>query len=305
MTALAAVDLDGTLIYSRSALRRDGQSPPLVCVEVHEGVDVAFMTAAAAARLRVLATEATVVPVSARSPLQLARVRLPGASRYAIAANGGRLLVDGVPDPEWSTEVLRHVAGSAPFGEVRSHVAALERRGVVHRSRGIEDLFCYGVVDTGVVPSHPDAATALSHLVAEEVLWSEQLGWRVSVQGRKVYWVPEALDKGRAVQELAARIGAAVVVAAGDSALDAGMLECADEAIRPAHGELADAGWARPHVSVTRATGVRAGEEVVDWLVERVASAHCGAPTTPPQQQQHDRNDGRGDDEPPSRVAAG
>ena len=41
-------------------------------------------------------------------------------------------------------------------------------------------------------------------------------------------------------------------------------------AIRPPHGELAESDWRRPHVAVATATGIRAGEEMLGWLLARV-----------------------------------
>jgi hypothetical protein len=48
------------------------------------------------------------------------------------------------------------------------------------------------------------------------------------------------------------------------------MLAGADEAIRPAHGELHEQGWTAPRIAVTSATGALAGEEIVDWMLARV-----------------------------------
>jgi hypothetical protein len=66
------------------------------------------------------------------------------------------------------------------------------------------------------------------------------------------------------------------LLAAGDSLLDADLLEAADAAIRPAHGELADTGWIRPHVAVTAARGGWAGAEILAWLRERSAATVTG-----------------------------
>jgi hypothetical protein len=91
----------------------------------------------------------------------------------------------------------------------------------------------------------------------------------VSVQGRKLYCVPEPLTKSAAVEEVARRSGATVIAAAGDSLLDAGLLAAADLAIRPAHGELAAAGWSCDGLAVTSGVGVDAGEQIVQWLLDR------------------------------------
>lgn len=287
MSALIATDLDGTLIYSaRSLALPHGSSPELVCVETMDAAPASFMTASAAELMTTLAEHATIVAVSVRSPQQLARVRLPGASRYAIAANGGRLYVDGSVDGDWSRRVRDLVADQAPYEAVHAHVTAVERQGWLHRARGVEDLFCYGIVDL---------ATVSRDAVAEEADRAAALGWRVSLQGRKLYWVPCGLDKSVAVAELAEREGVSAVFAAGDSGLDAQMLLSADAAIRPAHGELHRTNWNGPGVAVTRARGVLAGAEIVRWFAERVLGVRASAALAAPAAQEEEHGeDGHG-----------
>ncbi|MBC8092872.1 MAG: HAD family hydrolase, partial [Pseudonocardia sp.] len=55
---------------------------------------------------------------------------------------------------------------------------------------------------------------------------------------------------------------------AGDSLLDADLLDAADHAVRPAHGELHDTGWTRDGLTVTAASGVAAGAELLGHLRE-------------------------------------
>ena len=204
------------------------------------------------------------VPTTTRTPEQLARVHLPGPpARYAIAANGGRLLVDGVSDPEWAAAVSERLAGCAPLAEVESHLRA--RGGTfVLNLRTASDLFAYAVVDRAALPAG---------WVAELGAWCAPRGWAVSVQGRKVYAVPRPLTKSAAAAEVLARTGGGLLLAAGDSLLDADLLAAADAAIRPAHGELADSGFTAEHLAVTRSTGVLAGAELLVWLRDRAAAA--------------------------------
>src|SRR3954453_2227784 len=107
-----------------------------------------------------------------------------------------------------------------------------------------------------------------SGLVAELTSWAVGEGWTVSLQGRKLYVVPAPLTKSAAVVEVAARVGAPRILATGDSLLDAELLELAAAGVRPAHGELPHAGWHAPHVTVTNASGVMAGEEITRWLLD-------------------------------------
>lgn len=264
---VACLDLDRTLIYSAAALDLpgpDSAAPRLICVEIYRGAPLSFLTEAAADTLRALQDVATVVPTTTRTPEQLARVRLPGpAARYAIAANGGVLLVDGHPDPEWTATVRERLAGCAPPAEVEAELRA-RGRPFLHRLRIAAELFTYAVVDRAALPAG---------WVQELATWCAQRGWTVSLQGRKVYAVPRPLTKSAAAAEVLARVGCGPLLAAGDSLLDADLLIAADAAIRPAHGELADAGFTPDWLAVTRATGVLAGEELLGWLRDRAVGA--------------------------------
>ncbi|GAB2488165.1 hypothetical protein GCM10027265_45040 [Jatrophihabitans fulvus] len=255
---MIASDLDLTLIYSRRAIARwGGEADAVAAVEVYQGADSAFMTANAAARLARLGDRVPVVPTTTRTPEQLARVRLPGAGRYAVAANGGILLVDGEPDPDWGRVVAQRLRGGLPVDDVHAHalqVCAPEWTTLV---RVASELFVYAVLDRAALPDG---------FVDEQTAWADAHGWRVSLQGRKLYWVPRGLTKSAAVAEVAARLEAGRVLAAGDSLLDSDLLSAADAAIAARHGELVEADAVPGGVEVTGAVGIDAGEEIVAWF---------------------------------------
>lgn len=276
---LLCLDLDRTTIYSPSALLLPGpdiDAPRLLCVEVYKGAPLSFVTETAATLFRQLCGRAVVVPTTTRTPEQLARVHLPdppeGATgpRYAIAANGGHLIVDGHPDPDWSAVVQDRLRRCAPVDEMLARVE--QARGpFVETVRVAADLFVYCVVNRAELPAdwQPDL-DAFCH----------ERGWTVSVQGRKVYFVPEPLTKSAAITELAHRTGAPRIFAAGDSLLDRDMLDLADHPVRPVQGELADTGYGGPRLHVTDAPGVLGGEEILRWF-----SDHPDMPPPPPRGQ--------------------
>ena len=262
MSVLVATDLDRTLVYSRAALALNSDVlPPLTCVERRAGEQVGFMTAAAARLTAALATRAVLVPVTTRLPDQLSRVRLPGPpSRFAVAANGGVLLVDGVPDRAWNRRVTATVAPSAKLSDVVRHVRHRCQPTWTVQVREAGGLFCYAVLGEAGAPDG---------FVAEAADWAAERGWTVSAQGRKLYWTPRGLTKTAAVSEVANRVGPALVLAAGDSLLDRDLLCYADRGIHPAHGELFASGWSAPQVDRTRTAGVLAGQEIVEWFAAR------------------------------------
>jgi hypothetical protein len=259
VNVLVASDLDRTLIYSAAA--SGGSTTGLVPVERYEGADASFMTAHAAHRLADLHRAATVVPVTTRIPAQYERVTLPGPPPgFAITANGGFLHVDGVIDRVWSARVAQRLTTVAPLDEVWEHVAHSCRAEWTTKLRNARGLFCYAVVHRRLLPTG---------FLEESAQWAAERGWRQSLQGRKLYWVPAPLTKSAAVAEVVARTGAGTVLAAGDSLLDLDLLEAADEAIVPAHGELVELGRTPAHAAVTSSSGAAAGEQIVDWFTDR------------------------------------
>lgn len=269
---LVATDLDRTMIYSRNAFGPVAAADT-VCVEHLDGEPLSYMTTTAATRLRELAHAAAVVPTTTRTVEQFLRIRLPGRPwRYAVTSNGGNILVDGVPDLGWRAGIDSAVrTGGATLAEIGAELRARIDEGWVSKFRVADDLFCYLVVVADAVPAG---------FLAEWDDWCRARGWSASQQGRKIYTMPLAVCKSRAVAEVRGRLTAAgaldpvaLTVAAGDGALDAEMLAAADRAIRPRHGELEELGWTAPGLSVTGATGILAGAEIVDWFLDSAVAA--------------------------------
>jgi hydroxymethylpyrimidine pyrophosphatase-like HAD family hydrolase len=273
---LLACDLDQTLIYSRNTFRLLLGAPPpeLLTVEHLEGEPLSFLTGRAAAGLRELALRTTFVPVTTRTLEQYRRVQLGLGGRYAIAANGGHLIVDGRPDPEWEAQVRERLAASGEgLAEVRLIAERLAASGSwVRTLRDADGFFLYLVATDR--ESIPDLRDLEVRLLAA--------GWTLSVQGRKVYLVPAGLTKEAALAEVLRRSGADLLAAAGDSLLDRGMLSLADASVRPAHGELHEQRFHLPGMRMSARAGLLGGEDVVDLLraivgTDAVAASFPGA----------------------------
>ncbi|MGW3912407.1 HAD family hydrolase [Streptomyces sp. NPDC005070] len=269
---LVASDLDRTLIYSAAALALtmpDARAPRLLSVEVHENKPLSYMTETAAGLLTELGDIAHFVPTTTRTRKQYQRINLPGPEpEYAICANGGHLLVDGVSDLDWHTSVKERLAAEcAPLDEVRDYLMATADPHWVRKHRIAEDLFAYLVVERELLPEQ---------WVKDLAVWAESRGWTVSLQGRKIYAVPGPLTKSAAVREVARRTGAPLTLAAGDSLLDADLLLAADRGWRPGHGELAEADWTAPAITALPERGVLAGERILREFVGACVEAGRG-----------------------------
>ncbi|MFK4148186.1 HAD family hydrolase [Streptomyces sp. NPDC004065] len=268
---VVASDLDRTLIYSAAALALtmpDARAPRLLCVEVHESRPLSYLTETASRLLTELAGRAEFVPATTRTRKQYLRISLPGPPpKYAICANGGHLLVDGVSDDTWHRKVTARLAGEcAPLEEVREHLLRTADPVWVRKHRVAEDLFAYLVVERELLPED---------WVKELGAWAENRGWTVSLQGRKVYAVPQPLTKSAAVHEVARRTGADLVLGAGDSLLDADLLLAVDRGWRPGHGELAETNWTAPGITALPERGVLAGERILREFLTAAQAAQA------------------------------
>ncbi|XAS64788.1 HAD family hydrolase [Pseudarthrobacter sp. So.54] len=283
---MVASDLDRTLIYSANSMAlagSDHQAPRMVVAEVYDAAPLSFMTRAAEDMLEDIVERSVFVPVTTRTRAQFSRVRVPGFGRgYAVTTNGAVLLHDGEPDADWSRHIQRSLGSDcAPLSEVLEHLTGSTADPAILRVRTAEDFFAYSIVDRQALrPGYLDELDA----------WCGDRGWTTSLQGRKLYCVPAPITKEAAVAEVRRRSGAGLLVAAGDSRLDAGILDLADIAIRPAHGELENDGFSRHHLTVTSASGVLAGEEILRFVSglladpessARIAAASATSPAIP------------------------
>lgn len=265
---LVACDLDRTLIYSKNALwltGADKDAPGLVVVEVYDGAPLSYMTRAAEELLLSLKAAATFVPVTTRTQAQYERVQLPGPTpEYAVTSNGGVLLHHGVPDVAWQQQLSASMAAScAPLESIEAHLSNPDFAPWILRLRRAEELFVYAIIEREAMPDS---------FVAELNDFCANAGWSVSIQGRKLYCVPSPINKTDTLAEVARRTGATTVIAAGDSLLDQGMLESADLAFRPLHGELHDAGYLASQLRLTSVRGVLAGEEILRNIMAELGS---------------------------------
>ena len=142
---------------------------------------------------------------------------------YALVCNGGVLLRRGVADLAWYQESLRRIQGAQ--GEIQRGISLLEEDpDVCFEVRYIDRLFVF------TKSENPDRTVQK----LRKVLDLSRL--EVARNHQKVYLVPRELDKGGALLRLRERLEADLVLAAGDSSFDVGMLRKADLGFAP--GEL-------------------------------------------------------------------
>lgn len=276
-----ASDLDRTLIYS-SKFISDYPSPVKA---VETGDYYSYMSAAAAELLKDLAGKLLFVPCTTRTVEQYRRIgflhrELP--CRYAVTSNGANILVDGVPDAAYRAGIMRDMARECAAGpDILKGFGRLSGAGWSGPMRHADEAFYYCIVERDKVPLQE---------LAEFSNWAGKQNWHVSLQGRKLYLVPRVVNKWSALQRVARMAGDHRVVAAGDSLLDLPLVQGADYAISPAHGELYEQyngvsqycahesrqlhlqhhPYRQAHWIFTKSSGIAAGEEIIKTVLRFV-----------------------------------
>jgi hydroxymethylpyrimidine pyrophosphatase-like HAD family hydrolase len=299
---LITTDLDRTLIFSPRAIAVLGGALPSDPVETSRGQTSGGHTSgghtsggqtsggqtsgghtdgelcrAARDALATLPAHALICVATSRSISRLRRLRLPFAVPYAIAANGGVVLVDGEPDPEWASRIGGLVSRAAPAAEVRAVLtdSRAGRRGSaatggsggsvgppwLQRLGDEDDMCCLAIVDPALLPAGQLAEIARRCL---------ELGWQASLIDRKLYAFPAGFGKEQAAAFVAEKVAKEARatprrLAAGDTEHDRLMLADADLAWVPAGSDLA-ARAGREFVVTSQPGHAAAAQITQDWL---------------------------------------
>jgi hydroxymethylpyrimidine pyrophosphatase-like HAD family hydrolase len=232
----------------------------LVPVELYQGDYLSYMTHTSIELLQTLAGHALFIPVTTRTEEQYRRIFYIQEilkPKYAVTSNGGKILIDGVLDQEWSAHIQRALKGSASFADVRGAFEQISSPEWVKKMNFSDELFFTVILDPERVPL--PVIDEFRHRL-------EGMGWHVSLQGRKLYLVPAGVNKGDAVLYIRDLIGARYIASAGDSLLDESLLNISDFALSPRHGELYARKPENEGVLYTRLSGIKAAEELIEEI---------------------------------------
>lgn len=274
--ACVGTDLDRTMLYSANSMNIPHRIPSdlmLKLVELHNAKPLSYITDNAFMNMDAINKLAAFVPVTTRTEAQYKRIFVPGVindpnvsqTQYAVTTNGAKILVNGVPDMRWRDFIMSEFehASVASIAEVREYLELFAGISGVERWRDAEGVFFTAIVKPELLPK-----AALKK--ASE--WMSERNWKISAQGKKIYFIPGFITKGAAFREVVSRIGADYTISAGDSLLDISLFEASDIALRPRHGELEDAEYTLDNLTITNASGIFAGEEITSRMLAQIVS---------------------------------
>ncbi|EFV77717.1 hypothetical protein HMPREF1013_01971 [Bacillus sp. 2_A_57_CT2] len=259
-----ASDLDRTLIYSNKALADFGQTGEknLIGVERKDGREVAFMTNEGLLMLKRVSAQMLFVPVTTRTYEQYKRIFIFQDDQlnipYTVTSNGANIHYHGKPLEEWSVIVRKRLkAECALLEEMMDRSQSLELNGKIKTA---ENLFFYYILNEHITTAAKE----------EIVRLTESYGWRISLQGRKLYFMPNPICKGEAVKFIKNREEIKIVFGAGDSVLDHDFLKFCDFPYVPNHGELAaNPALSHPYL-ISNNIGAAAGEEILNDVLNNI-----------------------------------
>ncbi|WP_026477777.1 HAD family hydrolase [Alkaliphilus transvaalensis] len=271
---LFASDLDGTLIFSRRYLESMGKSKikRIRSIEEIDGKETSYISQTVIEKLKFLNNKAFFVPVTTRSLHQYNRITLfknEIKPHYAIISNGGIILEKGVPMMEWQLKIQDRLSKQLINRDVvlRKFEETKASKWVTSMKE-VDGLFVYFLLDREKIQREE---------LNPFLKWLKKKAWTGSLQGRKLYLIPNCINKRDPVLFLMKKIGQNHFASAGDSFLDLPMLMAADYKIIPSHGELVEClgeSLKKEGIKYTCRRGIDASEEIVDFGISLLEDHH-------------------------------
>lgn len=235
----------------------------VTAIEYKDGDVISFMSQRSFELLKQFHEKQLFIPVTTRSIYQYERIvafQQWIQPKYAITNNGGTILVDGKRDAEWDRLIRRKIATtSLPKEDLLKMLAKICYKDWVDKERTIDELFYIIYINRQSFP--------YQELMALEKEFIKT-GWKMFLQGRKLYILPVQLNKAIAVAHLQNYVDYDVHVAAGDSLMDYDMLVQADIGYSPRHGEIFDKQKNDSNVIWLKEQGATSTEELLSRLLE-------------------------------------
>lgn len=251
-------DLDRTLIYSKKFLSEQVDCIP---VEKKEGREISYITRDSLSLFKEMQKQVTFIPVSTRSLDTMNRIQMlkDNPPEWMVSDNGLHIYHRGSKLPEW--EALIQKAKSKQIDISKSEESIWK----MFEDKGLKAIINFENVYLML---------KFEEMTGEVRTYMEMLnlslrneGYRVEVNSRKAYIMPESVRKEKAVKFLMNLLKPTYTIGAGDSLMDIGMLLLTKQSFVPKHRSF------RSKVgNVTKQTGIKAGEEILTNVLKIISN---------------------------------
>lgn len=263
-----ASDLDNTLIYSSRHCKLINEEK-LFPVDFYND-KYSCITKSMHHTLQLINESMLFVPVTTRSQSEYSRIKYfyeEIKPKYAVVANGAIILKNGIVLTAWSDMISSKIKEIVSVTDMIKLCSFFLESPLVKSYKTCGDLFIYSIIDENKLAN----MIYLDYLKGLDSICSKH-NYSVSKQGRKVYIVPNCINKYDPINYIMKLEDINTLIAAGDSLLDYPMIKYSDYGIIPSHGELlhnfpldkfAD------NVYITKKSGIFAGEEVLTIVYQK------------------------------------
>lgn len=216
------------------------------------------------------------IPVTTRSPKEYMRIKYfyeEMKPKYAVVANGAMILKNGIELTDWSDIITEKVKEVLEVKAMIKLCSFFLESNVVKSYKTCEDLYICCIIDVANLSNIPSAEGSDLDVFKELTALCSKHNYTLSNQGKKVYIVPNCINKYDPLNYIMNLEDIDILIAAGDSLLDYPMIKHSTFGIIPAHGELLripPLDEFDDNVYITKASGILAGEEVLSMVLGKL-----------------------------------
>jgi HAD superfamily hydrolase (TIGR01484 family) len=258
-----ASDLDQTLIYSKRHIPDDSRD--IINIEKKDDEEISYITSKSISLLKYILENIYFIPVTTRTIEQYKRISLFNEvlkPKYAITDNGAVILVDGEIDKEWESIIKQNMMDNNiynMFPIINQKIIEVYSKEIFKLNRICDNYFILFIANDRL--EFDDKYEKLKSNL-------KNCGWKLCIQGRKLYAIPDFIDKFKALSYLIHKLKPEKVIASGDSSLDFSLINGAHLKIIPCHGTVRNA--FDKEALITKNSGILAGEEILNIVKEQI-----------------------------------
>lgn len=238
---LLGTDLDRTIIFSEKFIEQHNKQDwkdNHICLEHYNGKPLSYVTKETFNYLYNLLESPydknTFIPITTRSIEQFKRINLISNFPYAITNNGGVILKYGKPIKEWtdfinSQKEKLKVLYQEIIDLYTNNPEVYEKEGKL-----VDELFLF----IKIKDLNKNKVESFLKDLESKLL---NTGWTFTLQGKKLYIIPEYIRKDRALLYLInnhLKEFSNIVITAGDGKLDLDLIEFGDINFVPINSEV-------------------------------------------------------------------
>lgn len=238
---LLGTDLDRTIIFSEKFIEQHNKQDwkdNHICLEHYNGKPLSYVTKETFNYLYNLLESPydknTFIPITTRSIEQFKRINLISNFPYAITNNGGVILKYGKPIKEW-TDFINYQKEKLKVS-YQEIIDLYTNNPEVYEKEGklVDELFLF----IKIKDLNKNKVEIFLKDLESKLL---NTGWTFTLQGKKLYIIPEYIRKDRALLYLInnhLKEFSNIVITAGDGKLDLDLIEFGDINFVPINSEV-------------------------------------------------------------------